>query len=192
MMTAEQAFAELDNLAAADVADDQSERGAGRMLDVMEELLATSPAALAGLITRYSTSQSHAMRRTVAFCLAQSADHRDEASSNLVFAMAEAVLDSSDASTLINCLTAIHRQSMHRRAWTPREKTPAVLVDFFVHCLAQSVVVQDTAIDVLGKLKVSSWLALLSNDELERLRVALRQTDPESVYQPGLETLRDL
>ena len=62
------------------------------------------------------------MLRSVAFLLAQVASAATDETCNLVYDFIEAMGAQGDASTIINVLTAVHRQAMNELAWRPVER----------------------------------------------------------------------
>ncbi len=136
---------ELASLATLDLAD-------GVVRDLVERAAAL-PGGLAELVRRYAEASNVTVPRAVSFVLAEQAGHRTDESVQLALVFAALARDVVDDSTLMNVLTALQRHLMFERLVIADRTTGSVLVEYLRHCLNQSPLVQDAAIDLVDQIE---------------------------------------
>lgn len=122
------------------------------VLDLVERAAAL-PGGLAELVRRYVKASNVTVSRTVSFVLAERAGRRTDESVSLALVFAAQARDVVDESTLMNVLTALQRHLMFERLEVADETTGRMLVAYLRHCLDQSPLVRDAAIDLVDQIE---------------------------------------
>jgi len=128
------------------------------------------------LIERFASANNAIVPRSIAFVLSQRASAPTALSVAWVYDFIRQLKRRDDASTLINCLTTIQRQTIYDRPWPQSDEIPPVLAPFLLHCLTQSAPVQLGALDLLAHLdRDQHLLERISRDYSDAIKSKLSE-----------------